>query len=109
MYVFCIYLETNIDFCPIQNKLIFFYNREEKCLQSGTDWVFKQSGLRFVFKGLILSFHGLSYRLKKYRCLLCRTVHLYSYCHVSHVVTTAQEVWGTVPEKGEIHRHGTRK
>ena len=29
------------------------YNRDEKCLQRGTDWVFKQSGLRFVFKGLI--------------------------------------------------------
>ena len=24
------------------------------CLQRGTDWVFKLSGLRFVFKGLIL-------------------------------------------------------
>jgi len=23
------------------------------CLQRGTDWVFKLSGLRFVFKGLI--------------------------------------------------------
>jgi hypothetical protein len=28
-YVFCIYLRTNSDFCPIQNKLIGFYNREE--------------------------------------------------------------------------------
>jgi hypothetical protein len=39
--------------CHLQLKLIGFYNRDEKCLQSGTDWVFKQSGLRFVFKGLI--------------------------------------------------------
>jgi len=25
----------------LQHKLIGFYNREEKCLQRGTDWVFK--------------------------------------------------------------------
>ena len=30
-----------------------FYNRDEKCLLGGTNWVFKSSGLRFVFKGLI--------------------------------------------------------
>jgi len=24
-----------------QHKLIGFYNRDEKCLQSGADWVFK--------------------------------------------------------------------
>jgi hypothetical protein len=30
-----------------------FYSRDEKCLQRGTDWVFKYSGLRLVFKGLI--------------------------------------------------------
>jgi len=32
--------------------MIGFYNRDEKCLQRGTDWVFKLSSLRFVFKGL---------------------------------------------------------
>jgi hypothetical protein len=31
--------------------VIGFYNRDEKCLQRGTNWVFKQSSLRFVFKG----------------------------------------------------------
>jgi hypothetical protein len=31
-----------------------FYNRDEKCLQRGTDWVFKYSSLRFVCKGLML-------------------------------------------------------
>ena len=25
----------------LQRKLIGFYNRDEKCLQRGTDWVFK--------------------------------------------------------------------
>jgi len=43
--------------CHLQHKLIGFYNRDEKCLQRGTDWGFKYSGLRFVFKGLILHMH----------------------------------------------------
>jgi len=37
----CIYLRTNGDLCHLQHKLIGFYNRDEKCLQRGTDWVFK--------------------------------------------------------------------
>jgi hypothetical protein len=51
--VFCIYLRTNSDLCHLQHKLVGFYNRDEKCLQRGTDWVFKYCSLRFVFKGLI--------------------------------------------------------
>jgi hypothetical protein len=27
--------------CHLQHKLIGFYNRDGKCLQRGTDWVFK--------------------------------------------------------------------
>ena len=50
--MFCIYLRTNSDLCHLQHKLIGFYNPDEKCLLRGTDWVFKYSGLRFVFKGL---------------------------------------------------------
>jgi hypothetical protein len=50
--VFCIYLRTNSDLCHLHNKLIGFYNREAKCLQRGTDWVFKYSILRSVFKWL---------------------------------------------------------
>jgi len=57
IYVFCIYLRTNSDLCHLQHKLIGFYNRDEKCLQRGTDWVFKYSGLRCVFKGLITLLH----------------------------------------------------
>ena len=34
---FCIYLRTNSDLCHLQYKLIGFYNRDEKCLQRGTD------------------------------------------------------------------------
>ena len=39
--VFCVDLRTDSDLCCIQHKLIGFYSRDEKCLQRGTDWVFK--------------------------------------------------------------------
>jgi hypothetical protein len=35
------YLRTNSDLCHLQHKLVGFYNRDEKCLQRGKDWVFK--------------------------------------------------------------------
>jgi hypothetical protein len=41
IYVFCIYLRTNSDLCHLQHKLTGFYNRDEKCLLRGTNWVFK--------------------------------------------------------------------
>ena len=41
IYVFCIYLRTNSELCHLQHKLIGFYNRDEKCLLRGTNWVFK--------------------------------------------------------------------
>jgi hypothetical protein len=53
IYVFCIYLRTNSGLCHLHHKLIGFYNRDEKCLLRGTNWIFKYSSLRFVFKGLI--------------------------------------------------------
>jgi len=39
----CIYLRKNSDLCHlrVQHKLIGFYNPDEKCLQRGTDRVFK--------------------------------------------------------------------
>jgi hypothetical protein len=49
--VFCIYLRTNSDLCHLHHKLIGFYNRDEKCLQRGTNWVFKLSNVRFVCTG----------------------------------------------------------
>ena len=52
--MFFIYLRTNSDLWHLQHKLIGFYNRYEKCLQRGTDWVFKYSGLRLGFKWLNL-------------------------------------------------------
>jgi len=38
---FCVYVRTNSDLCHLQNKPIGFYNRDEKCLLRGRDWVFK--------------------------------------------------------------------
>ena len=52
--MFCIYLRINSDLFHLYHKLIGFYNPNEKCLQRGTDWVFKYSGLRFVFRGLLI-------------------------------------------------------
>ena len=40
-FVFFIYLRTNSDLCHLQQKLIGFYNQDEKFLLRGTDWVFK--------------------------------------------------------------------
>jgi len=39
IYVFCIYLRINSDFCHLHHKLVGFCNRDAKCLQRGTDWV----------------------------------------------------------------------
>ena len=44
------YLRTNSDLCHLQHKLIGFYNPDEKCLQRGTDWVFKYNGIDVDFK-----------------------------------------------------------
>jgi len=41
IHVFCIYLRTNSNFCPIQCKLTGFYNQDGVCLLRGMDWVFK--------------------------------------------------------------------
>ena len=37
----CIYLRTNSNLCHLQHKPNGFYNRDEKCLLRGTNWVFK--------------------------------------------------------------------
>jgi hypothetical protein len=41
LYLCVLYLSENKQRLVSQYKLIDFYNREEKCLQRGTDWVFK--------------------------------------------------------------------
>ena len=65
--MFCIYPRTNSDSCHLQNKLSGFYNPDEKCLLRGTDWVFKSSSLRFVFKGLSINLHSTGSMHVKYR------------------------------------------
>ena len=34
------YLTTKSDLCHLHQKLVGFYNRDEKCLLRGTNWVF---------------------------------------------------------------------
>jgi len=51
IYVFCIYLRTNSDLCHLHHKLIEFYNRDEKCLQRGTDWLFNKAVCVSSLKG----------------------------------------------------------
>ena len=42
LYLCVFYLsQNNIDLRHLLQKLTGFYNRDEKCLQRGTDWVFK--------------------------------------------------------------------
>ena len=41
LYLFCIYVRKISDLCHLNHKLIGFYNRDEKYLLRGTDWVFK--------------------------------------------------------------------
>jgi hypothetical protein len=41
IYVFCVDLTTDSDFGPVKYKLVGFYNRDEKCLLHGKNWVFK--------------------------------------------------------------------
>jgi hypothetical protein len=42
LYLCVLYLSENKQrLVHLQHKLIGFYNRDEKCLQRGTDWVFK--------------------------------------------------------------------
>ena len=41
LYLCVLYLSEKSDLCHLQYKLIGFYNRDEKCLERGTDWGFK--------------------------------------------------------------------
>ena len=42
LYLCIVYLsEKKSDLYHLQHKLIGFYNRDEKCLLRGTNWVFK--------------------------------------------------------------------
>ena len=98
IYVFCINLRTNSDLCHLQYKLIGFYNRDEKCLQRGTDWVFKYHSLRFVFKGLIQ--YAVCYILMQSApCLMFVSLFIYQHirsalCIPSHMSVVALTRFG---------------
>ena len=49
------YFRKNIEVFPIQHLLTAFYNRGDKCLLRGTNWVFKENGLDFVLKWLTVA------------------------------------------------------
>jgi hypothetical protein len=49
IYVFVFVWEQTATCAIYIKQLIGFYNRDEKCLQRGTNWAFKWSGLRPVF------------------------------------------------------------
>jgi hypothetical protein len=84
--VFCIYLKTNSDLCHLHHKLIGFYNRDEKYLQRGMDWVFKYSGLGFVFKGLSGWSMKQTSRLHAMRGLRMSGFSFHSPCTLENVV-----------------------
>jgi len=54
LYLFVLYLSVNKQWpLPHITYTDWFFITEMKCSLRGTDWVFKYSSLRFVFKGLI--------------------------------------------------------
>jgi len=55
IYLFWIYLRANNDLCHLYHtrKQIDYYSQDEQSLLRGTNWVFKQNNLQFVFKGFI--------------------------------------------------------
>jgi hypothetical protein len=53
LYLCVLYLYHNklLFFPYITYMDLFFFNRDEECLQRGTTWLFKWKSLCFVFKG----------------------------------------------------------
>jgi hypothetical protein len=43
IYVFCVVLRINSDFCPIQHELTGLCNRDWKCLLRGTSYVLNKA------------------------------------------------------------------
>ena len=76
LYLCVLYLSENKQrLVPPMHKLIGFYNRDERCLQRGTDWGYIQSGLSFVCKGLIsLLLSNSNFLLLSFRRVLNGTV-----------------------------------
>ena len=73
--MFCIYLRTNSDLCHLQHKLIGFYNRDEKCLHRGTDWVFNKAVCASSGQGYVYNILGYSII---YNAFILNHRHLFS-------------------------------
>ena len=70
LYLCVLYLSENKQrLVPLNSiNLLVFITELKKCLLPGTNWVFKTSSLRFVFKGLMLSAFSVS---NEYRDRIC--------------------------------------
>ena len=85
--LFC--LRTNSDLWHLQHKLIGFYNRDEKGLLRGTNWVFKC--LRTNSDLWHLQHKLIGFYNRDEMCLLCGTNWVFKYlrtnsdlCHLQH-------------------------
>jgi len=100
--VFCVYLRTNSDLCHLHHILIGFYNPDEKCLQRGTDWGFKLSGLRFVFKWSVkyitLTQHGLHFRDRNVQLQHSHSAHTCSHTHHCAAVSSPRFITAHNPK-----------
>jgi hypothetical protein len=57
LYLYVLHLSENSDLCHLLHKLIDFYNRDEKCLLRGTNWVFK--GLKIKLVGPVVKLNSI--------------------------------------------------
>ena len=51
LYLCVFYLSENSDLCHLQHTLIGFYNRNEKCLLRGMNWVLNKAVCSSYLKG----------------------------------------------------------
>ena len=65
--MFFIYLRTNSDLCYLQDKLIGFYNRDEKCLLRGRSFVMTMKAPRSFETSVII-----------YQCAWCNIIDAWS-------------------------------
>ena len=62
LYLCVLYLSENKQrLVSLQHKLIGFYNRDEKCLLRGTNWVFKSTHFVYSFTVTVTSTSNYSY------------------------------------------------
>jgi hypothetical protein len=86
--VFCVDFRTNSDYFPVQRQLIGFYNRDGMCLQRGTDWAFKCSGLRLChLQHKLIGFYN-----RDGMCLLRGTDSIFILCVRKVAVLKANKV-----------------